>query len=92
MTAASCSTSSNETESFPWTVDELGREMNDPITAHDAVGRLVSAGLPPRVGEFVFPKRAGRRAHELQIGTAWLPLAAHSRARFGIHPARLIQC
>lgn len=59
----------SETEPFPWTVDELGREMDDPIAAHDAVGRLVSAGLLHRVGEFVFPTRVARRAYELQIGT-----------------------
>ncbi len=59
-----------EPSPLPWTVDELGREMGDPIAAHDAVGRLVGAGLLHRLGEFVFPTRVARRAYELQIGTA----------------------
>lgn len=53
--------------SYPWTVDELVREVQDKDAA-DAVGRLTEAGLVHRFGEFVFPTRTVRRADELQLG------------------------
>jgi hypothetical protein len=55
--------------SFPWTVVELGREINDPLDAEDAVCRLVATGLAHRTGEFVWPTRSARRAHEIQTGS-----------------------
>lgn len=53
--------------SYPWTVDELVREVQDSEAA-DAVARLAEAGLVHRFGEFVFPTRTARRADELQVG------------------------
>ena len=43
--------------SYPWTVDELVREVQDADAA-DAVARLTEAGLVHRFGEFVFPTRS----------------------------------
>jgi len=56
--------------SFPWTVEEVAREVGDLSDAVDALGRLTEAGLVHRVGDFVFPTRAACRAAELQVGTA----------------------
>jgi hypothetical protein len=56
-------------EPYPWTVEEIGREIRDPGYATDAVSRLASAGLVHRLGEFVYPTRTARRAAELQVGT-----------------------
>jgi hypothetical protein len=56
-------------ELVPWTVEELGRELADVLEVEDGVGRLVRAGLAHRLGDFVFPTRAGRRAHEIEAGT-----------------------
>jgi hypothetical protein len=53
--------------SYPWTVEELVREVQDTEAA-DAVARLTEAGLMHRFGEFVFPTRTARRADELQVG------------------------
>jgi hypothetical protein len=53
--------------SYPWTVEELVREVQDSEAA-DAVARLTEAGLVHRFGEFVFPTRTARRADELQVG------------------------
>jgi predicted transcriptional regulator len=49
---------------YPWSVDELARELDDAC-APDRVARLAAAGLVYRLGEFVFPTRAARRAREL---------------------------
>lgn len=57
-------------EPFPWTVAELGRELDEEAKyIDDCVAHLVAAGLLHRLGEFVFPTRAARRAVELQVGT-----------------------
>lgn len=53
--------------SYPWTVDELVREVQDE-DAVDAVARLTEAGLVHRFGEFVFPTRTARRADEIKVG------------------------
>ncbi len=58
-----------EPSPFPWTTDELAREMGDSIAAHDAVARLTRAGLVHRLGEFVFPTLTARRAYQIEIGT-----------------------
>ncbi|HEY1688506.1 MAG TPA: hypothetical protein VGF95_06520 [Solirubrobacteraceae bacterium] len=52
-----------------WTVEELGRELDDPIRAVDAVARLAAAGLVHRVDAFVYPTRTARRAAEMEVGT-----------------------
>jgi hypothetical protein len=52
-----------------WSVDEIGREIDDPAGAQDAVARLGAAGLLHRLGEFVFASRSARRGSELHVGT-----------------------
>jgi hypothetical protein len=54
--------------SYPWTVDEIGREIEHRLAAGDSVRRLTEAGLLHRCGEFVFPTRAARRADQLGVG------------------------
>jgi hypothetical protein len=52
-----------------WSVEEIARELGDEVDTHDAVARLAAAGLLHRLGEFVFPTRAARRADEIHVGT-----------------------
>jgi hypothetical protein len=56
-------------ELVPWTVEEVGHELDSPNDVIDGVGRLARAGLVHRLGEFVFPTRAARRAGEIEVGT-----------------------
>ena len=55
---------------WPWTVDEIACELHTLIGAADSVGRLAGAGLIHRLGEFVFPTRAARRADQIGSGSA----------------------
>lgn len=55
--------------SVPWSVEEIGRELQDQLRAVDAVQRLTETGLVHRLGDFVFPTRTARRADELEVGT-----------------------
>jgi hypothetical protein len=56
---------------WPWSLDEIARELRSDIAAQDAVTRLADAGLLHRLdGGFVFPTRAARRADELSLGDA----------------------
>jgi hypothetical protein len=56
---------------WPWSLDEIARELPGEIDAYDAVSRLADAGLLHRLdGGFVFPTRAARRAGELGLGDA----------------------
>lgn len=55
--------------SWPWSLEEVARELGSQPNAADAVRRLTSAGLLHRLDNFVFPSRAARRANELQIGS-----------------------
>jgi hypothetical protein len=52
---------------WPWSVEEVGREVGDRLAAEDAVSRLNRAGLAHRHGEFVFPTRAAIRAVQLDV-------------------------
>jgi predicted transcriptional regulator len=54
-------------ERFPWTVEELVRELSsERLDTIDAIASLEHAGLLHRIGEeFVFPTRAARRADEI---------------------------
>ncbi len=54
--------------SYPWTVEEIGREIENRLAAVDSVGRLTKAGLLHCSGEFVFPTRTARRADQLGVG------------------------
>jgi hypothetical protein len=43
---------------WPWSLDEIARELPSEIEAHDAVTRLTDAGLLHRLeGDFVLPTR-----------------------------------
>jgi hypothetical protein len=53
---------------FPWTVEEIGRELGNQGHAVDSVAQLAGDGLVHRLGEFVFPTRAARRSDELHEG------------------------
>jgi predicted transcriptional regulator len=56
--------------SWPWTVEEIARELGDEANAADAILRLTRTGLVHRAGDFVLPTRTARRASALRIGTA----------------------
>ena len=56
-------------EKWPWSVEEIGRELNDQTEASDAVCRLLGSGLVHRLGDLVFPTRAARRGAEIEIST-----------------------
>ena len=49
----------------PWTVEEIGRQMDSPVEAADGVTRLARAGLVHRLDGFVFPTRTAARAAAL---------------------------
>ena len=53
---------------YPWTVEELARTIEDRTGVIDALDDLAAAGLVHRIGEFVFPTLAARRADELGAG------------------------
>ena len=53
----------------PWSVDEIACAIGDPIDVADALRRLEAAGLVHRLGDFVFPTLAARRADELSGGS-----------------------
>lgn len=55
-------------ESWPWSLEELGREFDDRERAEESVRRLAETGLAHRFGDFVFPTRAARRAADIAIG------------------------
>lgn len=50
-----------------WAVEEIAREMRDPIAATDGLNRLTAAGLVHRIDSFVFASRAAARASELAM-------------------------
>lgn len=55
---------------WPWTIDELARELGTRIGAADSVARLRGTGLVHRLGDLIFPTRAACRADELGLGDA----------------------
>lgn len=48
-----------------WSVEEIGRAVDGPMKALDAVSRLQRDGLIHRYGDFVFPTRAASRFNEI---------------------------
>lgn len=48
-----------------WSVEELGRMLQDHVAVIDAVGRLLRDGLINQQGSFVFPTRAATRFNEI---------------------------
>jgi hypothetical protein len=59
----------NDASSWPWSIEEIARELDNSAKARDAVSRLTADGLLHRIGDFVFPTRAARRGAEIEIGT-----------------------
>lgn len=55
--------------SWPWSLEEIARELGDRPDAEDAVARLTGTGLVHRMGDFAFPTRSLRRASELRPDT-----------------------
>ena len=55
-------------ESWPWSIEELVREFDNRERAEESVRRLAESGLAHRLGDFVFPTRAARRAAEIELG------------------------
>jgi hypothetical protein len=56
-------------DEWPWSIDEIGRELGDQLDASDAVCRLAGSGLVHRLGDFAFPTRAARCGAAIEIGT-----------------------
>jgi hypothetical protein len=52
---------------WPWSLEEIARELGDRPDAEDAVARLTGTGLVHRLGDFAFPTRSLRRATELRL-------------------------
>jgi hypothetical protein len=55
--------------SWPWSLEEIARELGDRPDAEDAVARLAGSGLIHRLGDFAFPSRSLRRASKLRLDT-----------------------
>jgi HD-like signal output (HDOD) protein len=51
--------------SWPWSVEELTRELGDKLAVEDGLTSLYAAGLIHRSGELVFPTRAAIRSHQI---------------------------
>jgi hypothetical protein len=58
-----------DSPAYPWSMEEIARELQSRIAAEDSVGRLVEAGLAHRLDGFVWPSRAARRANEIDVGS-----------------------
>jgi hypothetical protein len=54
-------------EQRPWSVQEVEREIGNPLATMDALTRLHASGLIHRCGNFVFATRAAVRGHELDV-------------------------
>jgi hypothetical protein len=57
------------TSEFPglWSVDELARDIGNPLAVADAVRRLHGQGLIHRLGDFVFITHAVARYETLRV-------------------------
>jgi hypothetical protein len=55
---------------WPWSIDDIAREVRNRPDAEDSLARLHVAGLIHRLGDFVFPTRAALTAADLCVGTA----------------------
>ncbi len=51
--------------SWPWSVEELTRDLGDKLAVEDGLASLYAAGLIHRSGELVFPTRAAIRSHQI---------------------------
>ena len=50
---------------WPWSMQEIARELGNEMLAADAVLGLHAAGLVNRIEEFVFPTRSATRLRTL---------------------------
>ncbi|MGA8353601.1 MAG: hypothetical protein WB698_05490 [Solirubrobacteraceae bacterium] len=46
----------------PWSVEEIARELGDPVEADDCLGRLIRRGLVHQLNGYVFASRAAIHA------------------------------
>ena len=53
-------------EQRPWSVEEVAREIGNPVAVHDSLRQLQGVGLIHRCGEFVWATRAALAAHKLR--------------------------
>ncbi len=51
--------------SWPWSVEELTRELGGKLAVEDGLTSLYAASLIHRSGELVFPTRAAVRSHQI---------------------------
>jgi hypothetical protein len=51
----------------PWSVDEIARQIGDPIATHDSLRRLQAAGLAHRLDRFVWASRAALVSEEIRL-------------------------
>ncbi len=49
-----------------WSIHDIGREIDNDLSAQDGVARLRAAGLVHRSGDFVMASRAAWRSYELE--------------------------
>lgn len=52
---------------WPWSLEEIARELGDRPDAEDALARLAGTGLVHRLADFAFPTRSLRRASKLRL-------------------------
>jgi hypothetical protein len=57
----------SEASCGPWAVEEVAREIGDPVATTDGLARLHGAGLVHRCGEFVFASRAAVRLAQIGL-------------------------
>ncbi len=57
----------NEDAPWPWTADEVAREMGDALAVADSLARLYGAGLIHRLEGFVFPTRPAVQAERIGL-------------------------
>lgn len=51
----------------PWAVEEVAREIGDPVATADGLARLHGAGLVHRCAGFVWPTQAAQRSGKLGL-------------------------
>jgi hypothetical protein len=56
-----------ETSHRPWAVEEIAREMGDPVRTADSLARLYGGGLIHRHDGFVWATRAAAMADDIRI-------------------------
>ena len=57
----------HEDAPWPWTAEEVAREIGDPIRTTDSLARLYGAGLIHRLEGFVFPTRPAVQGERIAL-------------------------